>query len=80
MRLFILISIILILFAGCIGEETNPIKDTAQVQENQGESDQSVQNRSDLIEENNSISGSGDEIRDAVLEALEKSNRSEDPI
>ncbi len=81
MKLLILISIIGILFAGCIAPEIKPIKDTPQEQENQNVSAQPVQ--SDLIDDNNNFSGSGDEIsgdeiRDAILEALDKSNKSDD--
>lgn len=74
MKIVVIVAIMILLVAGCIGQKTSEVKEIG-MQEIRNETTNGT--LSSQVDENKT-SGLGLQIRDAIAEALEKSNRSSD--
>lgn len=72
MKIFVFVATMILLVAGCIGQKPDEVKERG-MQDNTTTSE----NPSSQIDANETV-GMGMQIKDAIEEALEKSNRSSD--
>ena len=70
MKIVVLVAIMILLVAGCIGQKTSEVKETGML-----DNTTTSETPSSQIDANETV-GMGMQIKDAIEEALEKGNKS----